>query len=59
MAENTLVQLNFEVAYVFNMLSLGCILISDLVANLFMHSLSDRILLYLVASLFKNKGIFA
>ena len=36
---------------VFSMLSLGCILISDLVAtNLFMHSLPSMILVYLAAS---------
>ena len=41
------------------MLSLGCILISDLVvANLFMHSLPGMILLYL-AALFYSKGVFA
>ena len=40
----------FSVALVFSMLSLGHILISDLVvANMFMHSLSGMILLYLVA----------
>ena len=68
MAESKLVQLNFEnnsynnyvqyCIYVFSMLSLGRILISDLVANLFMHSLSDIILLYL-AELYHTKGISA
>ena len=42
--------------YVFSMLSLGRILISDLVvANLFMHSLPGMILLYLAASFFTPK----
>ena len=49
--------------YVFIMLSLGHILISDLVvANLFMHSLSDIILLYLATpfyTIFYIKGVFA
>ena len=68
MAESKSVQLNFEnssynvciiiIFYAFSMLSLGHILISDLViANLFMHSLSDMILLYLATS-FHTKGIY-
>ena len=63
MVESKLVQLNFEnnsyivyniiLIYVLSMLSLGHILISDLVvANPFMHSLPDLIPLYL-AALFK------
>ena len=49
MAESKLVKLNFETK------SLGCIVISDLVvANLFMHSLPDMILLHL-AMLFTLK----
>ena len=41
------------------MLSLGCVLISDLVvANLSMHSLPDIILLYLAAH-FYTEGVFA
>ena len=59
MAESKLVQLNLETVasynvssivciYVFNMLRLGRILISHLVdADLFMHLLSSLILLYL------------
>ena len=57
MAESKLVQLNFEnssynvsgiVCDAFSMLSLGHILISDLVAtNFFMHSLPGMILFYL------------
>ena len=68
MAESKLVQLNFKNnscstvyvqynVYVFSILSLDCILISDLVfANLFMHSLSGMILLYLT-HLFYTKGV--
>ena len=42
--------------YVLSMLSLGCIVISDLVVvNLFMHSLSGMILLYLAAPFFTVK----
>ena len=42
--------------YVFSMLSLGHILISDLVVtNLFIHLLPGMILVYLVASCFKSK----
>ena len=37
------------------MLSLGLILISDLVTDLFMHSLSDIILLYLATPFFTLK----
>ena len=69
MAESKLVQLNFEnnsnsvySSYninVFSMLSLGCILVSDLVlVDLFMLSLPGMILLYL-AALFYTKGICA
>ena len=69
MAESKLFQLNFENnnynvystnnINVFGMLSLGHILISDLVvANLFMPSLPDMILLYLAAS-FLYQSIFA
>ena len=46
--------------FVFSMLSLGCIVISDLVvANPFMHSFSDMILLYLAAPFFYTEGVFA
>ena len=46
--------------YAFSMLSLGCIVISDLVVtNHFMHSLSGMILLYLAVSLFYTEGVFA
>ena len=48
--------------YVFSMLSLGCIVISELdlvVANLFMHSLSGMILLYLAMPFFTLKVFFA
>ena len=46
----------FSVVLVFSMLSLGCILISDLVvANLLMYSLPGMILLYLAASFFTPK----
>ena len=42
--------------YVFSLLSLGCILISDLVvADLFMHSLSGMILLYFATPFFTLK----
>ena len=45
----------YSSTYVFTMLSLSCILISDLlVANLFMHSLSGMILLYLVVRFLKQ-----
>ena len=61
MVESKSVQLNFENnsysvysiinIYVFSMLSLGRILISDLVVTiLFMHSLPGMILLYLATS---------
>ena len=61
MAESKLVKLDFEnnsysvySIYVFGMLSLGRILISDLVAiNLFMHSLLG--ILYLATSFFTLK----
>ena len=47
----------FSVVLVFSMLSLGCILISDLfVANLLMYSLTGMILLYLTASFFTPKA---
>ena len=39
----------FSVVLVFSILGLGRILISDLVANLLMYSLSGMILLYLAA----------
>ena len=61
MSESKLVQLNFKnnsysMFYAFSMLSLGCILIQDLVVtNLFMHSLRDMILLYLATSIFTPK----
>ena len=59
MAESKLVHLNFKNSsiYIFSMLSLGHVLISDLVvADLFMHSLPGMILLYL-AQLFYTKGV--
>ena len=46
----------FSVVLVFSMLSLGCILISDLlVANLLMYSLPGMILLYLATPFFTPK----
>ena len=43
----------------FSMLSLGRTLISDLVvANQFMHSLPDMILLYLAAPFYYTEGVF-
>ena len=45
----------FSVVLVFSILSLGCILISDLIANLLMYSLPDMILLYLAAPFFTPK----
>ena len=45
-------------AYVFSMPNLGCILIQDLlVTDLFMHSLSGMILLYLAIPFFYTKGV--
>ena len=42
--------------YVFSMLGLGCILISDLaVVDLFIHSLSGMIILYLAVSFFTSE----
>ena len=61
MAESKLIQLNFEnysysvssivFTYVFGMLSLGHIQMSDLVADLFMHSIPYMIPLYLIVGL--------
>ena len=46
----------FSVVLVFSMLSLSCIVISDLVvANLLMYSLPGMILLYLAAPFFTPK----
>ena len=46
----------FSVVSVFSMLSLGCILISDLlVANLLMYSLPGMIILYLAVPVFTLK----
>ena len=45
----------FSVMLMFSMLGLGCILISDLVANLLMYSLPGMILFYLAAPFFTPK----
>ena len=49
---------NNEYLYVWYAKPLGCILISDLVANLFMRSIPDMILLNF-ASPYHTKGVFA
>ena len=57
--ENNSYNVSSIVYYVSSMLSLGCIPISNLVViNLFMHSLSGMILLYLATPFF-TEGVFA